>query len=145
MVNRRPRKKKRAGRPPQQHTSLPTSRNAYADTRRWLLDRHGPTCAYCARRISEKGITLDHVTPRKGKSAYDRRDNLVLACPACNIQKADQHILAFLLARPARAENLLRYGEHLSSMLIDLAKEIAGPEAAARAARLADPDYPYLD
>ena len=145
MVNRRPGKRKRPGRPPQQHTSLPTSRNAYTDTRRWLLDRHGPTCAYCARRISEKGITLDHVTPRKGKSAYDRRDNLVLACPACNIQKADQHILAFLLARPARAENLLRYGEHLSSMLIDLAKEIAGPEAAARAAKLADPDYPYLD
>ena len=28
---------------------------------------------------------------------------------------------------------------------LNLAKEIAGPEAAARAARLADPDYPYLD
>ena len=30
-------------------------------------------------------------------------------------------------------------------MLLDLAREIAGPEAAARAARLADPDYPYSD
>jgi hypothetical protein len=30
-------------------------------------------------------------------------------------------------------------------MLLDLASEIAGPGAAARAARLADPDYPYLD
>jgi hypothetical protein len=30
-------------------------------------------------------------------------------------------------------------------MLLDLAKEIAGPEAAALAARLADPDYPYSD
>jgi hypothetical protein len=30
-------------------------------------------------------------------------------------------------------------------MLLDLAREIAGPEATARAARLADPDYPYLD
>ena len=44
-----------------------------------------------------------------------------------------------------RAASLLRYGEHLSPMLLDLAREIAGPEAAARAARLADPDYPYLD
>ena len=113
--------------------------------RDWLLAQHGPVCAYCGRRISVKGITLDHVTPRRGQTAYDRRDNLVLACPACNIQKADQHILAFLLARPARAESLLRYGDHLSSMLLDLAKEIAGPEAAARAARLADPDYPYSD
>ena len=30
-------------------------------------------------------------------------------------------------------------------MLLDLAKEIAGPEASARAERLSDPDYPYLD
>ena len=32
------------------------------ETRQWLLDRHGPVCAYCGRRISTKGITLDHVT-----------------------------------------------------------------------------------
>ena len=115
------------------------------DTRQWLLDRHGPVCAYCERKVSPKVITMDHVTPRKGKTAYDRRDNLVLACPDCNARKADQPFLAFLLARRARAASLLRYGEHLSPMLLDLAKEIAGPEAAARAARLADPDYPYLD
>ena len=115
------------------------------DTRQWLLDRHGPVCAYCERRVNANAITMDHVTPRKGKTAYDRRDNLVLACPACNALKADQPLLAFLLGRRARAASLLRYGEHLSPMLLDLAKEIAGPEAAARAARLADPDYPYLD
>ncbi len=90
-------------------------------------------------------MTLDHVTPRRGQTAYDRRDNLVLACPDCNKQKADLHILAFLVARPSRAANLLRYGDHLSSMLLDLAREVAGPEAVALAAKLADPDYPYLD
>src|SRR5216110_2970609 len=65
--------------------------------------------------------------------------------PLVQRTKADQPFLAFLLARRARAASLLRYGEHLSPMLLDLAREIAGPEAAARAARLADPDYPYLD
>jgi hypothetical protein len=30
-------------------------------------------------------------------------------------------------------------------MLHDLARQIAGPEEAARAERLADPDYPYAD
>jgi len=85
------------------------------DTRQWLLDQHGPVCAYCERRVSSRAL------------------------------KADQPFLAFLLARRARAASLLRYGSHLSQMLLDLAKEIAGPEAAARAARLADPDYPYLD
>jgi 5-methylcytosine-specific restriction endonuclease McrA len=54
------------------------------DTRQWLLDQHGPVCAYCERRVTSSAITMDHVTPRKGKTAYDRRDNLVLACPACN-------------------------------------------------------------
>lgn len=102
-------------------------------------------CAYCERKVAVRSITLDHVTPRRGQTAYDRRDNLVLACPACNIEKADKHILAFLLARRARAASLLRYGDHLSTMLVDLAREIAGPDAIARIARLADPDYPYSD
>lgn len=115
------------------------------DTREWLLKTHGPVCAYCERKITKTLITLDHVTPRKGKTAYDRRDNLVLACPACNIDKADKSFLAFLLARKTRAALVLRYGAHLSGMLIKLASEIAGPEATARAERLADPDYPYLD
>jgi hypothetical protein len=85
------------------------------------------------------------VTPRRGQTAYDRRDNLVLACSSCNAAKKDTPILAFLLARRERAASLLRYGLHLSPMLLDLARQVAGPEAAARAERLADPDYPYAD
>jgi 5-methylcytosine-specific restriction endonuclease McrA len=126
-------------------TSLPTTRVAYVETREWLLQQHGPVCAYCARRVAADDITLDHVTPRRGQTAYDRRDNLVLACQRCNGVKADTPILAFLLGRRERAESLLRYGLHLSPMLVDLARQIAGPEAAARAERLADPDYPYAD
>lgn len=143
-----PKRRRRSpgGRPRKsQHTSQPTSRNAYVETRAWLLRQHGPVCAYCERKIKAALITLDHVTPRKGKTAYDRRDNLVLSCPACNMDKADKPFLAFLLARKARAASLVRYGEHLSQGLMDLAMEIAGPEATARAIRLRDPDYPYLD
>jgi hypothetical protein len=126
-------------------TSLPTGRRAYVDTREWLLDRHGPVCAYCGLKTDPDAITLDHVTPRRGQTAYDRRDNLVLACQRCNGNKADTPILAFLLARRERAASLLRYGQHLSPMLVDLARQVAGEEAAARAERLADPDYPYAD
>lgn len=126
-------------------TSLPTSRRAYTETREWLLGQHGPVCAYCAETKSARTITLDHVTPRRGQTAYDRRDNLVLACRDCNAAKRDMPLLSFLLARRSRAASLLRYGQHLSPMLRHLAGEIAGPEEAARAARLADPDYPYAD
>jgi hypothetical protein len=85
------------------------------------------------------------VTPRRGQSAYDRRDNLVLCCKECNALKKDLSFLAFLLQRPARAVSLLKYGDHLSTMLVDLIHQIAGPEAVARAQRLADPEYPYAD
>ncbi len=143
-----PRKRRsagRTGRPQQPQTSVPTSRIAYAETRQWLLARHGSVCAYCETAVSERVITLDHVTPRRGQSAYDRRDNLVLCCKICNAAKKDRAFLSFLLEKPARAISLLRHGDHLSHMLVDLVHQIAGPEAVARAKRLADPDYPYSD
>ena len=70
-------------------------------------------------------MTLDHVAPRRGQKAYDRRDNLVLACQACNAAKRDMAPTAFLLARRSRAANLLRYGTHLSPMLIQLAQTLS--------------------
>ena len=126
-------------------TSQPTGRAAYSATRQWLLDRHGPVCAYCGRQGSPRATTLDHVTPRRGQLAYDRRDNLVLACRACNAKKADTPLLAFLLADRTRAARLLRYGDHLSSMLIDLAEELAGPLGGYSAAIRSDQESPYRD
>jgi hypothetical protein len=69
-------------------------------------------------------MTLDHVAPRRGQTAYDRRDNLVLACPGCNMIKRDQAPLAFLLGSRIRAVNLVKYGAHLSPMLVDLARSL---------------------
>ena len=105
-------------------TSHPTSRNAYMETRVWLLAEHGPVCAYCSRRFSAGVMTLDHVQPRRGQTAYDRRDNLVLACPGCNMVKRDMAPLAFLLGDRSRAASLLRYGSHLSPGLVDLARSL---------------------
>ena len=105
-------------------TSQSTTREAYAETRRWLLEQHGPVCAYCGRRFSAGVMTLDHVQPRRGQTAYDRRDNLVLACPGCNMIKRDMAPLAFLLGDRTRAANLLRYGSHLSAGLVDLARSL---------------------
>ena len=105
------------------------------ETRLWLLKQHGPVCAYCARRFSEGAMTLDHVTPRRGQTAYDRRDNLVLACPGCNAAKRDLSPVAYLLASRARAANLVRYGAHLSPMLVELARSLAPAEALEEIAR----------
>ena len=105
-------------------TSHPTTRNAYVGTREWLLAQHGPICAYCGTRWAADKMTLDHVAPRRGQTAYDRRDNLVLACQPCNAAKRDLAPLAFLLGNRARAKNLVRFGEHLSPGLLDLAKSL---------------------
>lgn len=109
------------------------------------MARHGNVCAYCGHKTREATITLDHVTPRRGQTAYDRRDNLVLCCRPCNAKKADQPILAFLLHNRSRAVNLLTYGDHLSHQLVEMIRQVAGPEAVARHERLQDPDYPYKD
>lgn len=95
---------------------------SYGSHREWLLARHGSVCAYCGTRVPAETITLDHVRPRRGQSAYDRPDNLVLACRPCNAAKADTPLLAFLMAKRARGVFLLHYGEHLSDPLKSLAR-----------------------
>ena len=99
---------------------------SYGSHREWLLARHGSVCAYCGTRVPEETITLDHVRPRRGQSAYDRRDNLVLACKRCNTIKADKPFLVFLLAQRSRAERLLRYGDHLSDGIKDILRHMVG-------------------
>ncbi|MFN0099192.1 MAG: HNH endonuclease [Gemmatimonadaceae bacterium] len=109
-------------------TSVPTGRAAYVETRRWLLERHGAVCAYCEREVPERTITLDHVTPRRGQTAYDRRDNLVLCCRACNAAKADTPLLAFLLGNRTRVVALFKYGQHLSHQLVEMVKDLISPD-----------------
>ena len=105
-------------------TSHPTTRNAYVATREWLLKQYGPICAYCGTRHHASKMTLDHVAPRRGQTAYDRRDNLVLACQPCNQAKKDQAPLAFLLNMRSRAIHLVKYGAHLSAGLVDMARSL---------------------
>lgn len=91
--------------------------------RDWLLAQHGPVCAYCGAETNAEVITLDHVRPRRGQTAYDRADNLVLACRDCNAAKADTPLVAFLMQRRSRGVFLLHYGEHLSEPLRELARQ----------------------
>ena len=109
-------------------TSVPTGRAAYTDTREWLLHEHGPVCAYCEAVVPVRTITLDHVTPRRGQTAYDRRDNLVLCCKPCNAAKKDKPLLAFLLGNKKRVIALYKYGQHLSHQLVEMVKDLLPEE-----------------
>lgn len=100
--------------------------------RDWLLAQHGSVCAYCGTETPDDAITLDHVRPRRGQTAYDRPDNLVLACRDCNAAKADTPLVAFLMQRRARGVFLLHYGEHLSDPLRELARQASERPLVAR-------------
>jgi 5-methylcytosine-specific restriction endonuclease McrA len=91
--------------------------------RDWLLAIHGAVCAYCGEESNAESMTLDHVRPRRGQTAYDRPDNLVLACRDCNAAKADTPLMAFLMQRRSRGVFLLHYGEHLSEPVRHLIKQ----------------------
>jgi hypothetical protein len=110
-------------------------------TREWLLKQHGPICAYCGGKFTPRTMTLDHVAPRRGQSAWDRRDNLVLSCGPCNALKRDQSPLAFLLARRTRAVNLVKYGAHLSEGLLELARSLIPGHTQRTAAPKTTIDY----
>ncbi len=112
-------------------------------------------CAYCGSKFAARTMTLDHVAPRRGQTAYDRRDNLVLACRSCNEKKRDLAPLAFLLGLRGRAANLVRYGSHLSEGLLDLARSLLPPSESSGAASTnhkrwdaaadSDDESPYRD
>jgi len=115
-------------------SSQPTGRAAYADTRAWLLKTHGHFCAYCGLEYPPRTLTLDHVTPRRGQSAYDRRDNLVLACKRCNTAKADKSFLAWVLGARTRAMHLYRYGQHLSEGILEMLRPMVGEDVVREVA-----------
>ena len=62
---------------------------AVAFSRRNIFKRDHYTCQYCGVQPGTEELTIDHVIPRSqgGTSTWE---NCVLACVACNKQKADR-------------------------------------------------------
>lgn len=58
-------------------------------SRRNIFERDKQTCQYCRKRFAKPDLTLDHVIPRS-KGGRDTWENLVLACVACNVRKANR-------------------------------------------------------
>lgn len=53
-----------------------------------LIERDGPTCAYCGCSLTRETATRDHVIPLS-KGGTSGLDNLVLSCGPCNRDKGD--------------------------------------------------------
>ena len=79
-----------------------------------VFHRDGSKCAYCSKGGKHVKLELDHVVP-KASGGADRYDNLVVACRACNQQKANQPLEAFLKRRPKKlAEIKAKLGQDLA-------------------------------
>ncbi|MGW1399303.1 HNH endonuclease [Streptomyces sp. NPDC002405] len=75
-----------------------------------IARRDGRRCFYCSRNFRRRPLrrkTLDHYVPHRLWPAWDI-DNLVLACEACNLAKADAlpWPLVWLLVTVYRPDNL---------------------------------------
>lgn len=61
----------------------------------FLVSRDGSAaCFHCARPLTSKGYTRDHVIPRSKGGSSSRR-NLVLCCSACNNERGAEDFLTF--------------------------------------------------
>lgn len=56
---------------------------------RFLWEEQGGRCWYCKQPVRSREATIDHVRP-KSKGGTNKRNNLVMAHPKCNFEKADK-------------------------------------------------------
>ncbi len=60
--------------------------NGQATKKIRLYDKQRGSCAYCSNIFPIQRLTFDHII-RKREGGGNRIDNLVLACPPCNIRR----------------------------------------------------------
>jgi hypothetical protein len=68
------------------------------DSKAFVISRAGGRCEYCKMHQSLQGATfhIEHVIPRV-RGGTSELENLALACPSCNLHKADR--VSFALNR----------------------------------------------
>ena len=74
------------------------------ETREYLLEKWGRTCAYC--RKGNIPLQVEHIRCR-AKGGSQRISNLTLACEACNLTKGTQDIEVFLAKKPELLKQIL--------------------------------------
>ena len=72
-----------------------------SDELRGVILSSGGVCGWCGVSLVDAVFEIDHIIPLADRGAH-HPDNLVVACPTCNRQKAQASPLRFALAVAAR-------------------------------------------
>jgi 5-methylcytosine-specific restriction endonuclease McrA len=60
-----------------------------------LIERDGPACVWCGRRVWARDLTLEHVVPRS-RGGHMTPENALLACRACNRRRGSRPVDAYV-------------------------------------------------
>jgi hypothetical protein len=60
-----------------------------------LIERDGPSCVWCGRRLWRRDLTLEHVIPRS-RGGHMTADNAVVACRSCNKRRGSRPVDAYV-------------------------------------------------
>jgi 5-methylcytosine-specific restriction endonuclease McrA len=74
------------------------------ETREYLLQKWGHTCAYCGKQ--DIPLQIEHIHPR-AKGGSNRISNLCLACEKCNLAKGTKDVKDFLKKKPDLLKKIL--------------------------------------
>jgi uncharacterized protein (TIGR02646 family) len=103
----------------------------YRDAFGALLDRFGPFCSYCERRIAT-GLAVEHIQPKANptyRALEGRWENFLLACVNCNSTKGDKNVRLGRIFLPDR-DNTFAAFEYLPSGAVAPHPRLNGTNAA---------------
>lgn len=65
-----------------------------------MIERDGPVCVWCARRLWPRDLTVEHLLPR-ARGGRGLPENLAVACRACNRGRRTRPVAAYVRAQLA--------------------------------------------
>ena len=60
-----------------------------------LIERDGPACVWCGRRLWRRDLTREHVVPRS-QGGHMTFENALVACRSCNTRRGSRPVDAYV-------------------------------------------------
>lgn len=112
------------GSPPTDENGVPLTFARYPDAKYYLVERLGPFCSYCERRLATD-IAVEHLEAKSTGGAWVDWDNFLLACRNCNSDKGTKPSAGLFLPHTHNTSHAFRYAE---GAVIDANPDLSGTD-----------------